>query len=71
MPHNYNKGHDKTQKDNAVEALNNIAENHSIKDELLKNRSDFEPLENVSKVRSKQYDREDNSDGTFKIANFL
>jgi len=71
MPHNYNADHDKIQKANTIEVLNNIAESHSIKDQLLKERSDIEPLENVSKVRRKQDEREDNSDGTFKISNFL
>ena len=75
MPHNNNRyddeDRDKIQKSNAIEVLNNIAESHSIKDQLLKKRSDNESLENVSKVRSKQDKTEDNSDGSYKIINFL
>lgn len=66
-----NEEHNKIQKANAMGALNNIAESHSIKDSLLKKRSENVTLENVSNVRSKQGDTEDNSDGTFKIINFL
>jgi len=50
------------QKTNARETLNNIAQSHSIKDQLLKKRSDNQSLENVS---------ENNTDGTFKVSNFL
>jgi len=67
----HSEEHDKIQKSNTLEWLNNIAESHSIKDQLLKKRLDDESLENVTKVRRKQDDREDNSDGTFKISNFL
>ncbi|MBU3112989.1 hypothetical protein [Clostridium lacusfryxellense] len=66
-----NEDHDKIQKDNVMETLNNIAESHSIKDQLLKKRSGNQSLENVSNVRREKSDSEDNSDGTFKISNFL
>lgn len=75
MSHNsnmsYNEDSDKIPKDNAVEVLNNIAESHSIKDRLLKKRSDIESVENVIKVRTKDDEREDNSDGSYKTSNFL
>jgi len=75
MPHNnniyYKVDNDKIEKCNEIEVLNYIAENRSIKDQLLKKRSDGESLENVTKVKRKQDDSEDNSDGTFKISNFL
>ncbi|MCB2294972.1 hypothetical protein LGK95_15910 [Clostridium algoriphilum] len=75
MPHNnyinYNEERDKLQKSNAIEALNKIAESHSIRDLLLEKRTDATSLENVSKVRLKQDSTEDNSDGSYKIANFL
>ena len=75
MSHNsnisYNEDRDKIQKANAIEVLNNIAESHSIKDRLLKKHSDTESLENVSKVRTKKDESEDNSDGSYKISNFL
>ena len=66
-----NEDRDKIQKTNAIEVLNSISESQSIKDLLLKKRSDNGSLENVSKVKSKLDDREDNSNGTYKIANFL
>jgi hypothetical protein len=66
-----NKDHDEIQKANAMESLNNIAESHSIKDQLLKKRSENQSLENMSKVRKEKGESEDNSDGTFKISNFL
>lgn len=66
-----NEDHDKIQKANAMETLNNIAESHSIKDQLLKKRSENQSLENVSNGRRERDESEDNSDGTFKISNFL
>ncbi|MBU3160014.1 hypothetical protein KPL37_09645 [Clostridium frigoris] len=75
MPHNINvynsEDSDKIQKDNAIEFLNNIAESHSIKDQLIKKRSENDSLENTSKGRSEKDKVEDNSDGTYKIINFL
>ncbi|MBW9149907.1 hypothetical protein K2F40_13160 [Clostridium sp. CM028] len=75
MSHNnnihYNEDRDKIQKDNAIAVLNNIAESHSIKDRVLKKHSDIESLESVSKVRTKKDESEDNSDGSYKISNFL
>ena len=67
----HNEDRDKIQKDNVIQFLNNIADSHSIKDQLLKKRSDIDSLENVSNVKSKKNDKEDNSDGTYKIINFL
>ena len=66
-----NEDHDKIQKANTMETLNNIAESHSIKDQLLKKRSENQSLENVSNGRRERDESEDNSDGTFKISNFL
>ncbi|MBU3176584.1 hypothetical protein KPL47_09375 [Clostridium estertheticum] len=69
---NYNEDNDKIQNDNVKEFLNSIANSHSIKDELLKQNSESNSqLENVSGKKSKRDDREDNSDGTYKIINFL
>ncbi|MCB2352943.1 hypothetical protein [Clostridium estertheticum] len=61
----YNENND------VMEGLNNIAESHSIKDQLVKKHSDIGSLENGSKIRSKKDKTEDNSDGTYKIINFL
>ena len=75
MPHSDNiyddKDRDKMRKSNAIEVLNNIAESQSIKDQLIKKRSDNESLQNINKVGSKEDKTEDNSDGTYKIINFL
>jgi len=68
---NYNKDNDKIQKDDAKQFLNSIADSHSIKDQLLKKNSDITSLENVNKTTSEKDQIEDNSDGTFKIINFL
>ena len=68
---NNNEERDKIQKSNAMEALNNIAESHTIKDQLLKKRPKNQSLENVGSVRREKDESEDNSDGTFKISNFL
>ena len=69
---NYNEGNDKIQNDNVKQFLNSIANSHSIKDELLKKNSERKsPLENVSGEKDKRDDRKDNSDGTYKIINFL
>lgn len=43
----YNEDRDKIEKANAKEFLNSIAASHSIKDELLRKRSDNLSLENV------------------------
>ncbi|MBW9151539.1 hypothetical protein [Clostridium estertheticum] len=61
----YNENND------VMEGLNNIEESHSIKDQLIKKHSDIGSLENGSKIRSKKDKTEDNSDGTYKIINFL
>lgn len=66
-----NEDRDKIKKDNAMEILNNIAESHSIKDQLLKKRSENQSLENVSNGSREKDESEDNSDGAFKISNFL
>ncbi|GEM_PF-3297754 len=75
MPHNkninHNEDYDKMQKPDAIKVLNNITESHSIKDLTLEKHYYGELLENVSKVRRKGNETEDNSDGTYKIANFL
>ena len=69
---NYNEGNDKIQNDSVKQFLNSIANSHSIKDELLKKNSESNSsLENVSGVKDKRNDSEDNSDGTYKIINFL
>ena len=68
---NSNKELDEMQKANAIDALNNIADSHSIKDLLLEKRSNALSSENASNVTSKRDDTEDNSDGNYKIANFL
>lgn len=68
---NYNEDNDKIQKDNAKQFLNSIVASHSIKDQLLKKDSDITSLENVNKTTSEKDQIEDNSDGTFKIINFL
>lgn len=68
---NYNEENDKIPNDNVKQFLNSIANSHSIKDQLIKERSDNELLENVSKVVSPKGKSEDNSDGTYKIINFL
>ncbi|MBU3170567.1 hypothetical protein [Clostridium estertheticum] len=69
MSNNNNEYHN--ENNDVIEGLNNIEESHSIKDQLIKNRSDIGPLENGSKIRSKKDKTEDNSDGTYKIINFL
>ncbi|MBW9171410.1 hypothetical protein K2F43_09335 [Clostridium estertheticum] len=61
----YNENND------VMDGLNNITESHSIKDQPSKKHSDIGPLENGSKIRSKKDKTEDNSDGTYKIINFL
>ena len=75
MPHNnnisYTEYSNKIQKAEELEILNNIAESHSRKDLLLKKHPDIESLEDVSNVRRKQDESEDNSDGSYKISNFL
>ena len=68
---NSNKELDEMQKTNAIDALNNIANSHSIKDLLLEKRSNALSSENASNVTSKRDNIDDNSDGSYKIANFL
>lgn len=68
---NNNEDHDKIKRDNAIQFLNSIADSHSIKDQLLKKSYYVNSLESVHMAKNKQDDREDNSDGTYKIINFL
>ncbi|MBU3181059.1 hypothetical protein [Clostridium psychrophilum] len=68
---NSNKERDEMQKANAMDALNNIANSHSIKDLLLEKKSNDLSSENASNVTSKRDNTDDNSDGSYKIENFL
>ena len=62
---------DKTRNEESVQYLNSLANSHSIKDQVLKNMSEKESLQNVSKVTSEKDNAEDNDDGSYKINNFL
>ena len=68
---NYNEDNDKIRNDNVKQFLNSIINSHSIKDQVIKDSSNNELLENMGKVKSKKDKSEDNSDGTYKIINFL